>query len=410
MTRGREQLLHTDGAMARILVVDDLETNQHLLRRLIEAPDYDIEFASNGRRALAMLAERPFDLVVLDIMMPIMNGYETLLQIKADEQLRHIPVVIVSALSEMENVVRCIEAGAEDYLTKPFERVLLRARIAASLERKRYHDREQQYLQIIQGELAIGQRIQADFLPRELPVLPGWDIAAAFHPAHQVAGDFYDVFFLPGGRIAVVIADVCDKGIGAALFMALVRTLLRVFAETARPERGEENLSTLPRPTLGALTAVRRTNDYVIDHHIRTNMFASLFFGVIDPDRCTLAYVNAGHDPPFHVGPGGAHERLSKTGPAVGTLRGATYTWREVEFAPGDVLLAYTDGVTDARDPNGAFYTDRRLGDIVTRITRSATASDILASIEDDVARFTGGATPADDVTLLALRRALMED
>lgn len=388
---------------AHILVVDDIESNRRLLARIIASPEYRLDFAADGQEALTRLAADDYDLVIVDIMMPILNGYEMLTKLKADEKLRHIPVIVISALSDMDTVVRCIEVGAEDYLTKPFNRILLQARIAASLEKKRLRDREQEYMQVVQNEMQIAQRIQADFLPRELPQLQGWDIATAFRPAHQVAGDLYDAFALPGGRIGLVVADVCDKGIGAALFMALVRTLVRVFAEMARPDPGIEH--GLARATLGALSSVRRTNDYLIEHHIRSNMFASLFFGVLDPERCSLAYVNAGHDPPFVIEHGQVRERLTKTGPAVGTLRGAEYSWRETHFEPGTLLLCYTDGVTDARDASGAFYTDRRLASLAMSCAESATAAEIVAAVERDVSEFAGSDVHQDDVTLLAVRR-----
>jgi len=151
--------------------------------------------------------------------------------LKGDKGTRDIPVIVISALDNMENVVYGIEHGAEDYLPKPFDPVLLHARLGSSLERKRLRDQEQLYLKGLERELEIGRQIQAEFLPSELPQPPGWEIAARFQAAREVAGDFYDAFtYTKDGRIGLLVGDVCGKGVGAALYMSLFRTLLRAVA------------------------------------------------------------------------------------------------------------------------------------------------------------------------------------
>src|SRR5262249_22798559 len=160
-------------------------------------------------------------------------------------------------------------------------------------------------------ELEIGRQIQRDFLPDSLPQPPGWEIAAAFHPARQVGGDFYDAFSLEDGRVALAVADVCDKGVGAALFMALFRSLVRAHAEL--PGSG-----TPAGPASRSIVAL--TNDYIARTHGRSNMFATMLFAILDPRTGDLAWVNGGHEPPIVRRRGGAVERLMPTGPAVGAL------------------------------------------------------------------------------------------
>jgi adenylate cyclase len=151
---------------ARILVVDDNEDNRYTLARRLKREGYEeVALATNGREALDLIAHRPFDLILLDIMMPEMNGYEVLERLKANEVLRHVPVIMISAISELDSVVRCIELGAEDYLPKPFNSVLLRARIGASLERKRLHDREAQHLAEIERQRARADQLLHAILP-----------------------------------------------------------------------------------------------------------------------------------------------------------------------------------------------------------------------------------------------------
>ncbi len=381
---------------ASILVVDDTEMNRVLLSRRLVRQGYRVAVAEHGRQALEMIEGEPFDLVLLDIMMPEMNGFEVLERLKADERLRHLPVIVISAVTDMESIVRCIEMGAEDHLPKPFDPVLLKARISASLERKRLRDRERLYAQSLERELEIGRQIQAGFLPEELPQAAGWEIAACFRPARQVAGDFYDAFPLGSdGKIAVLIADVCDKGVGAALFMALFRSLLRAVA--VQRFTGGADLASSLRATLEAV------NDYVATTHSRANMFATLFFGVLDPAAGSLVYVNAGHEAPVLLGPGGDRERLAPTGPAVGLLPGMEFRTRETVISSGCMLLAFTDGVTDALGADGTPFTEERLLSLLAEPVPSA--AGMLSRIEEEIGAYTQDAAPFDDITMLAVRR-----
>ncbi|HSP93364.1 MAG TPA: SpoIIE family protein phosphatase [Thermoanaerobaculia bacterium] len=378
--------------IGRVLVVDDVEANRDLLSRRLKQQGHAVSVAENGRRALEMVRAEPFDLVLLDIMMPEMDGYQVLSEMMSDPALKHIPVIMISAVTEMDSVVKCIELGATDYLPKPFNPVLLKARVGATLEKKRLRDKERLWAKSLERELEIGREIQKSFLPEELPQVAGWEIAALFRPARQVAGDFYDAFSLPSsGRIGLVIADVCDKGVGAALFMALFRSLLRATATGAAsgPEPGTELLRT-----------VRLTNDYIARTHGRSNMFATLFFGVLDPATGSLLYVNGGHEAPVHFGPGGAKSRLSPTGPAVGMMPDMPFEVRETRLEAGEGLLAFTDGVTDARGASG-LYGEGRLLALLGQPVASAAA--LLDAIEAGVLAHAAGAEQADDITLLAV-------
>ena len=180
------------------------------------------------------------------------------------------------------------------------------------------------YSRALDKELEKGRNIQQGFLPEQLPSISGWEIDARFSPAYQMAGDFYDVFFLEDACLGLVIADVCDKGVGSALFMGLFRSLIRIFCEQPMPDEtpGDPaplNASPVPHP---ALSAVARTNDYVAQHHGWMGMFATLFFGVLNPQTGRLAYVNGGHEPLLVIGPAGVRAQLGTTGPAVGSCPG----------------------------------------------------------------------------------------
>ncbi len=312
-----------------LLVVDDNDMNRDLLSRHLKGQGHSVTVAENGREALSMIRAHTFDVVLLDIMMPEMDGYQVLQHLKSSDAWRDIPVIMISALNEMNSVVRCIEMGAEDYLSKPFNRILLKARIGAVLEKKRLRDKEQLYLKSLEGELEIGRQIQTSFFPDFLPQLPGWEIAAWFRPARQVSGDFYDAFLLSGGQImGIVIADVCDKGVGAALFMGLFRSLIRAFAnmhysgsrmtlseggETS-PDADSAPMTAISSDHENALkTVIALTNDYIALNHSKSNMFATIFFGVIDPETGTLTYITGGHEPPAIISPDGVKKLLEPT-------------------------------------------------------------------------------------------------
>ena len=225
----------------------------------------------------------------------------------------------------------------------------LASQAAVVLNNRMLLERQQELLRY-EHELQIGRQIQTSFLPHEIPQPPGWEIVADFHPAHEVAGDFYDAFSLEGGRkLCLIIADVCDKGVGAALFMALSRSLLRAFAEL--DARSEADLK----------SPIELTNAYILRNHIQANMFVTLFFGVLEPATGLLTYVNGGHNSPVIIGSTGAKARLQPTGPAVGMFPDAKFIAHQVSLAPGDTLFAFTDGVTEARDTNGRFFTEARL-------------------------------------------------
>jgi sigma-B regulation protein RsbU (phosphoserine phosphatase) len=380
----------------RLLVVDDVEMNRDLLSRRLEQQGHSVAVAETGRRALEMIRSREFDLVLLDIMMPEMDGYQVLKEMMGDAALKHVPVIMISAVTEMDSVVKCIEMGATDYLPKPFNTVLLKARVGATLEKKRLRDKERLYAKSLERELEIGREIQKSFLPEELPQAAGWEIAARFRPARQVAGDFYDAFALfPGDRIGLVVADVCDKGVGAALFMALFRSLLRATATGA---------AWAPDPAADLLRTVRLTNDYIARTHGRACMFATLFFAVLDPATGSLHYINGGHEAPVLLGAGGVRSRLAPTGPAVGMMADSVFEVATARLAPGEGLIAFTDGVTDACGASGR-YGEKRLLSLIGRPVSSA--ASLLGAIEADVNAHVGSADQADDITLLAVHRSL---
>ncbi|HTY05228.1 MAG TPA: PP2C family protein-serine/threonine phosphatase [Gemmatimonadales bacterium] len=262
-------------------------------------------------------------------------------------------------------------------------------------------------------EMEVARNIQRDFLPESLPAARGVQLEAALQPAREVSGDFYDAFALPpSGTIVLVVGDVCDKGVGAALFMALFRSLIRASAD---PVQGGAiqmigGRRTIVRQSLESATPADLltrvagfTNDYIARLHGRTNMFATVFLAALDPVNGQLDYVNAGHDPALVVAPTGGIQELRPTGPALGLMPDQVFTAGQTTLEPRDAFVAFTDGLVEARSPAGEAFGAQRLRDALRANVTSATT--LVRGVLDAVQAFTGAAEPHDDITLLAASR-----
>jgi len=255
-------------------------------------------------------------------------------------------------------------------------------------------------------ELEIGRRIQADFLPRSLPDISRWEIAACFEAAREVAGDFYDVFQLKElPHVGIVIGDVCDKGVGAALFMTLFRSLIRASAlyggaGSALP--GLAGVTDTDRVRELLLNSVLTTNRYVATTHSHSSMFASVFFGLLDPESGTLTYVNAGHEAPVLFRHGGGSETLALTGGVLGLFPEAPFACETVQLHPGDLLLGYTDGVNEAKDADGGQFTDQRI--LALEAPQQGSAAACLEGLLERIRAFRGEAPQSDDITMIAAK------
>jgi len=296
-----------------------------------------------------------------------------------------------------------------DQLSLVLENARLYARLQESL-----HTVEA-YSNALDSELEEGRKIQKDFLPDRFPQHPDWDIASCFYPARKVAGDFYDAFPLPDGCMGLVIADVCDKGVGAALFMALFQSLIRIFSGQTRlwglpvlaVYQGGDNLAETQAENetdmTSALKAVAITNDYIAQEHGQMCMYATLFFGILNPETGSLAYINGGHLPLFIVGKDGIKQSLGPTGPAVGMMPRMEFKTRQVQLEPGDTLIGYTDGVIEACSPGGKIFTSKRLLSLLEQPVIEA--SDLLERIKTDLFAYIDNTRQSDDITMLAVHR-----
>jgi sigma-B regulation protein RsbU (phosphoserine phosphatase) len=388
----------------RILVVDDNADNRDVLTRRLHRLGYAaVDTADDGHEALAAITDKaaqgaPYDTVLLDVMMPGLTGVQVLERLAADALLSQTPVIMISAATEIETVVRCIELGAEDYLPKPFNPTLLRARLGAVLEKKRLRDEVARQLLRLENELAEARRQQLSMVPTEFPEPdPEHPVAvhAVMHPAREVGGDLYDCFEAAPGVLCVAVGDVSGKGMPAALFMARTRSLLRAAALQHAVSHGAPPL---PSELAAVLNMELCKNNPV-------GNFVTLVLGFLDIATGRFSFFNAGHPRPFRLLAGASPQEVAtRPGPPLGILEDVHHADHQIDLAVGEALVLLTDGLPEMTDPDDSFYTMARVVADLT-VLADATPAAITTTLAANVLGFAGGKPAADDVTVLALRR-----
>ncbi len=385
----------------KILIVDDEPFNVDYIEQELEDSQYETISATNGQEALNKIESDAPDLILLDIMMPVMDGFEVLSRLKGNAETRDTPVIVISASNDLSSVVRGIKLGAEDYLPKPFEPTLLTARITSGLEKKQLRDLQKLYVKSLEREFEIGREIQKGFLPSALPDLEGWDLAVYFKAAREVAGDYYDAFLLPDGTLACVVGDVCGKGVGAALYMTLFRSLIRATSKTDYFLSGSDGRGLTITERLQHVISF--TNQYVFETHGHTSMFSTVLMCLVDVKDDRLAYINCGNEPAILLGAQAEVSLLWPTGPIVGVLPEAEFTAKEVVMGENDVLLVYSDGITDALDTSENSFGRERLVEALK--SEQTDCEGLLFNIQRQLDQFVGNTAQFDDITALVLKK-----
>ena len=372
-------------ADCRVLIVDDAKANVDMLVEALRG-DFKLSVALDGEAALRAVEKSAPDLLLLDIMMPGIDGYEVCRRLRADPATREIPIMFLSSLEDVRDKARGFELGANDYLTKPFEILEVKARVRSLLKAKAYADaiRAAQ-----ERDLAIAREIQMGILPSDLASPSqglGLDVHATIEPARHVGGDLFEVLRVSDDRLVVAVGDVCGKGIPAALFMAVTVTLLR----------------TLARQLDGPGEILARLNDELAAQNPR-GMFVTMSCLEVRGNRVTCA--NAGHDSALLARPSGTPSAVfPSSGTVLGLFPGQAYASETLELGPGDTLLLYTDGVSEANDASGALFGEQRLHACFAD-GAGPTAAESVDRVARAVRAFAGGAPLSDDITILAVRR-----
>ena len=383
----------------KILSVDDENDLELLLtqyfRRKIRKGEYEFHFAHNGLEALTMLLrEKDFDIILSDINMPEMDGLTLLTKVN---ELRNpaLKCIMVSAYGDMGNIRQAMNNGAFDFATKPIDLDDLSLTIEKAIEQIHYIKQAQEehtQLELLKTDLAVAAEIQQAILPRIFPPFPEneheLDLAALMTPAKDVGGDFYDFFRIDDDHIGVVMADVSGKGIPAAIFMAVSRTLIRTVG--------------LQGGTPGKCLT---TSNELLSKESADCMFVTVFYAIYNIRTGELAYCNGGHNSPFILRANGMVEQLPQSvNTVVGCIDGVTFEEHNAQLHLGDTLLMYTDGVNEAFNVSLEEYGETRMEQVLASM-KGKDCSDIINGLLDDVRTFAGEAPQSDDITIMALKR-----
>jgi len=370
---------------SRVLIVDDVKANIDILVQALSG-DYKLSVAIGGQQALDAVRRAPPDLVLLDIVMPDIDGYEICRRLRAAEPTRELPIMFLSSLEDVHDKTRGFEVGGNDYLTKPFEILEVKARVRSLLKAKAYAEAVKA---AAERDLRIAREIQMGLLPADIAAQTrgtGLDVHALLEPARQVGGDLYEVLRLGPDRVLVAVGDVSGKGIPAALFMAVTMTLLRNLARQGHS----------PQEIL------RQLNDELLEQNPR-GMFVTLQCLVFDLARRTVTCASAGHHAVIRVAADGSPEfAFTSSGRVLGLLPAEPIDSECIELRPGDTFLLYTDGVSEAFGTDDELFGDDRLqAHLAASPGRSA--RETTAGVLEAVRQHAADVPQSDDITVLSV-------
>ena len=376
-------------AVEEILLVDDKPANLRLLNQMLADRGFIVRAVKSGERALESIRATPPDLILLDIKMPGMDGYEVLHRLKQTPDSSDIPVIFISALDDIQNKVRGFNMGCVDYITKPFQYEEVIARVETHLTLQRFQKRLQRANRRYENELKLAGSLQANLLPKDVPALPGFQLSFVLRSARETSGDFYDIFPLNSGHFGILVADVVDKGAAAALLMAYGRTLLRTLAEEfpEDPDRVLNNVN-------------QRMLSYTDASH-----FLTVFYGILELEKNELVYSNAGHNPAIHLkAANGEMTLLKNTGMPLGLFDDQDWQQRKIQLNPGDLVVMYTDGITDAQNQQYELYGMERFKETL-QANHKQPPAELDKLVLEDIDRFQDGAPQPDDIAMVILKK-----
>jgi sigma-B regulation protein RsbU (phosphoserine phosphatase) len=411
-----------------LLVVDDDELNRDMLSRRLERKGFRVAVSADGPSALALIAARPFDLVLLDVMMPGLSGLDVLRIIRQQHPATDLPVIMATARDQSEEIVHALQLGASDYVTKPLDFPVVLARIETQILLKRSvaeivrlkHDLALQNQQLeesnarlalinrrMERDLRAAARIQASLLPRRLPSYPGTCFAWHFEPCDELAGDGLNVVVLDDRRVGLYVLDVSGHGVASALLSVTVSRILSAPRDPSSVlvrgfnDEGGNGRETPPVPLNAAEVANELTRRFPFD--LATGQYFTILYGLFDVTSGRFEYASAGHPGLVHAPAAGNPRIIDVPGYPIG-LAPAGYESHCVELGAGDRLYLYSDGITEAMNPTDVLFgAERMLGSLVRgrSVSLAQSVSDLVAEI-----RSWCGARLRDDISLLAVEFA----
>lgn len=389
-----------------VLVVDDTEANIDILVEAL-GDTYDVSVALDGKTALEDVAEDPPDLILLDIMMPGIDGYEVLEKVREGRSAGDLPVIMATAMGESENIVKALELGANDYVTKPFDLPVVLARVQTQLALKKSRDALAAAHRKMKRDLEAAARIQQAFLPADSPTVARARFAWRYLPCDELAGDTLNVLPLDEHNVGLFLLDVSGHGVPSALLSVTLSRLMSRGSEASSvlwsQVEGSSDLR-IASPLEVAQALARR---FPFDPE--TGQYFTLVYAVLDTERSELRYVSAGHPPAVHLRRGGEPELHVSTGPPVGLVPAevmpSRYTETRVRLDPGDRLYFYSDGIPEATDPHDEEFGGERLVSELEGL-RGRTLEESLSALVEQVRQWSGSRGLEDDVSILAVEIA----
>jgi len=406
----------TPGA-GRILVVDDTPANRDMLSRRLERHGFDVQTAEDGESALRLMshANPPFDLVLLDVMMPGLNGLDVLRAVRGRWDATELPVIMATAKDASQDVVEALELGANDYVTKPLDFPVVMARVRTQLSLRRAVEQirvlekglEQRNAELqlanarMRSDLDAASKVQAALLPVAMTDVPGYSFGWRFKPSAWLAGDILNFFRLDERYVGLYLLDVSGHGVAAALLSVTVSRFLSAARDAASLLWWREDDAEHYRLQPPAAVAARLNHRFPFDD--KTGQYFTLVYGLLDLHTHRLRYVSAGHPGVIHVPRAGAGNLIEVTGYPIGVST-EPYDEHEVELSPGDRLFVYSDGVPEAMDAaDTCFGSDRLLAQLDD--SQNQPLEGALDSLIDRIDRWRGGGHVHDDLSVLALER-----
>lgn len=375
----------------KILVVDDDKSTRILLLDILK--EYKVITTVNGEETLELVKndENIPDLILLDIVMPGMDGYEVYKRLRDDEKTREIPVIFLTIKSEAEEEAHGLELGAVDFISKPINGLIVKARVHTHLELRENQLKKQKELIAFQRDMQDARDIQQSMMPPGFPEQPNFDIFGKTVPAKKVGGDFYDFFFMDHEKLYFVIGDVSGKGFPAALFMASCLTLLR--AEITRIRHVGISLASL---------------NILLKHNCASNMYVTMFHGILNINKDEVQYACGGHCPPYLLKPNGKVEPLPQSqdenkGRPPGLLEDQEYEVMNIKLNKGETIFLCTDGVTEAKKQDGKMFEKERLIQYLENSCQKS-PEELYEGLIQEIEKFTSGEPQSDDITIMALR------
>jgi sigma-B regulation protein RsbU (phosphoserine phosphatase) len=368
-----------------ILIVDDNPAILDILQTRLAANHYEIITATDGEAGLAMAREKQPDLILLDIMMPKMDGIEVCRHLRADPSLPFMPIIMVTAKADSKDVVAGLEAGGDEYLTKPVDQAALVARVKSMLRIKALHDTVLGQSVQLKVQLETATKIQSLFWPKIPKLRAGSYIWAISVPATYVGGDLYDVIPLPDDSLLAYVADVSGKGVPAALIMAALSTKIR--SEALLQSEVDKLLESVNN-TLYRLTS-------------EESFFATIILARYWPSSGKMEFALGGHFQPLWIGESDIGNLPPLKGISLGITPDAHYEKKEILLSPGESVLFFTDGVVEAEDENNELFGNDRLVDYIKNAKGPPWGKGLL----DGISHWRGNAKASDDLTLLEIWR-----